>query len=74
MSKRPWKKFAYVLRTEYVSGDVKFIAHTNIKVKPGTGGLPFDGVPFESLDEAVKHLDDWHAAWAPRQVKKVSVA
>ena len=65
--KRPWSKYARIVRLEYNSGDIKFetwVWGYNQKQGPNQ-----PRGKFESLTEAETDLDAWWADWWPRQIK-----
>ena len=68
--KRPWKKYARILRIEHNNGDVQFHAE-NEGQKLGYGVVGYTAFGnFENLTDAEKALDAWWADWWPKQVKK----
>jgi hypothetical protein len=70
MSKRPWKKFARILRVEFNSGDVKFLTQAVTKLpEPGVGASLLPRGEFESLDAAEADLDQWWVGFWPAQIK-----
>lgn len=64
-SKRPWKKWARIVRIELNNGDVKFRAEAINPDKTGDGMW----TTCESLTEAEAHVDAWWAEWWPKQTK-----
>ncbi len=64
-SKRPWKKWARIVRIELNSGDVKFMAEP---INPGKTGAGM-WITCESLTEAEAHVDKWWTEYWPTQVK-----
>lgn len=68
--KRPWKKYARIIRRELNNGDVQFTTeidedgninvHPHLNEKRGT---------FEDIASAEAALDAWWAGWWPNQVK-----
>lgn len=69
MSKRPWKKWAQIVRTEYNSGDVKFQTSVANNRKSSAAVATGAAATFESLTEAEQHLNTWWADWWPKQIK-----
>ena len=71
-SKRPWKKHAWIERVEFRSGDVKFnVWERNPYDRKVSGHLL---TTLETLTDSEKYLDDWYAAWWPKQVKSTRPA
>ncbi len=64
-SKRPWKKYARIVRIEMNSGDVKFVAEPINPSKTGAGMWK----QCESLTECEAFVDAWWAEYWPTQVK-----
>lgn len=68
-SKRPWKVYAEIIRTEMNNGDVKFETRATNKFIRICDHAEMTA-SFEDLTSAEAYLDAWWEKWWPRQIKK----
>jgi len=67
-SKRPWRQYAVIIRTELNNGDVKYITRATKDFLRIADHAEMEA-SFEDLTSAEAHLDAWWEKWWPKQVK-----